>query len=84
MEVAFKFIDEALANESLDEDCLSALIMCECRMLYKNHEMVCWVEESFKLFFKETHQKLSERTASSKVKEAITDVLSMVNLEDKK
>lgn len=85
MEVAFKQIDEALSSEHVkDEDTLVAALLCECRILYKNNEMVTWVEETFKLFFVETHNQLKEKTQSSKVKQAIADVMSMVDLEDKK
>ena len=85
LEKAFKSIDEALSNEAIkDEDTLVALILCECRLLYKNHEMVTWVEESFKLFFVETHNQVKERVSGAKVREAVLDVMSMVNLEEKK
>ena len=40
-----------------------SLLMCECRILYRNQDMVNWVEEQFKLFFKETHAELSNRAA---------------------
>jgi hypothetical protein len=43
-----------------------------------------WVEETFKLFFLETHQELKKRTQSVQVKEAIEDVLSLVDLEPRK
>ena len=47
--------------------------------------MVTWVEEQFKLFFKESHETLKQKPdQSSEVKKAINDVLSMVNLDDKK
>lgn len=85
LEAAFKAIDEALQTEGLaDEETLSALLLCECRILYKNHEMVTWVEENFKLFFVETHNTLKEKSSSNKVKQSVEDVMSMVNLEEKK
>jgi hypothetical protein len=85
LEQAFKSIDEALSTESLkDEDTLVALLLSECRLLYRNHEMVTWAEETFKLFFVETHNQVKDRVDSSKVKEAVADVMSMINLEDKK
>jgi len=43
-----------------------------------------WVEETFKLFFLETHQELKKRTQIITVKESIEDVLSLVDLEPKK
>lgn len=75
-----KSIDEALSNENAitDKDTLLPLLLCECRILYKNHEMVTWVEEQFKLFFKETHTELEGRTAHSEIKQAVTDLFSMV------
>ena len=67
-----------------DDDTLVAALLCECRILYRNNDMVTWVEEAFKLFFVETHNQIKERSKSQKVKEAVDDVMSMVNLEDKK
>jgi len=58
-----------------------SLLLCECRILYRNQEMVTWVEEQFKLFFKETHTDLSSRATFPEVKDAIQDLLSMVSLE---
>lgn len=85
LETTMKAIDEAISNEALtDDETLIALLLCECRILYKNTDMVPWVEESFKLFFVETHNALAARSQSKNVKEAVADVLSMVNLEDKK
>ena len=46
--------------------------------------MVTWAEEQFKLFFVETHNGVKGRTQSQKVKQAVDDVMSMINLEDKK
>lgn len=83
LEQSLKSIDEALSNTDLvDKDTLLSLLLCECRILYKNSEMVTWVEEQFKLFFKETHAELMSRNAIPEVKEAIQDIISMVTLED--
>jgi len=72
LEQAFKAIDEALSNSALaDKDTLLSLLLCECRILYKNQAMVTWVEEHFKLFFKETHTELSSRSSLTEVKEAV-------------
>jgi len=65
----------------IDKDTILALLLCECRILYKNQEMVTWVEEQFKLFFKETHTELSARTSHLEIKQAIEDLFSMVTLE---
>lgn len=82
LEQSFKSIDEALSSETLaDKDTLVALLLSECRILYKNHEMVTWVEEQFKLFFKETHSELLPRSGHAEVKQAIEDLFSMVTLE---
>lgn len=43
--------------------------------------MVNWVEEQFKLFFKETHNDLRNRVSAAEVKEAVDDLLSMVTLD---
>jgi hypothetical protein len=56
LERAMKQIDEALSDaNSVDQDTLKALMLCECRILYKNSGMCQWVEDQFKLFFTETH-----------------------------
>ena len=44
--------------------------------------MVTWVEEQFKLFFKETHTELENRTGHAEVKQAIADLFSMVQLDN--
>jgi hypothetical protein len=85
LEVAMKSIDEVLGNINMvDLDTLKALMLCECRILYKNSTMCAWVEETFKLFFTETHNEVKKRTQHAIVKEAVNDVLCMVNVEDKK
>ena len=82
LEQAFKSIDEAVSNQAMtDKETLLALLLCECRILYKNHEMVTWVEEQFKLFFKETHTELEGRTTHPEIKQAVADLFSMVTLE---
>lgn len=56
LERAMKQIDEALSDaNTVDQDTLKALMLCECRILYKNSGMCQWVEDHFKLFFTETH-----------------------------
>ena len=85
LENCFKTIDEALGDINIiDQDTLKALLLAECRILYKNSTMCSWVEDSFKLFFSETHSEVKKRTQHASVKEAIEDVLSMVNIEEKK
>ena len=61
-----------------------AAILCECRILYQNVDVCMWVEETFKLFFLETHEDLKKRVQAAPVKQAIEDVLSLVDLEMKK
>ena len=64
LEQGVKSIDEALSNQNLtDKDTMLSLLMCECRILYRNQDMVNWVEEQFKLFFKEAHAELGNRAA---------------------
>lgn len=61
-----------------------ALLLCECRAVYSNSLMCTWVEEDFKLFFKDTHTELQKRTEHARVRNAIDDLFSMLALEDKK
>ena len=85
LEQALKALDEVLSDKEMnDSEVLMAAILCECRILYQNPEMCMWVEETFKLFFKETHQELKRRVQASSVKDSIADVLSLVDLEQKK
>lgn len=80
-----KALDEVLSDKEInDQEVLLAAILCECRILYQNPDMCQWVEETFKLFFLETHQELKKRVQFTTVKEAIEDVLSLVDLEQKK
>ena len=63
LELAMKAIDEVLGNiDMVDIDALKALLMCECRILFKNSSMCAWVEDHFKLFFTETHSEVKKRT----------------------
>ena len=77
--------DQVLANPNInDKDTLIAVLLCLCRLLYKNHDLTKWVETSFKETFKTTMAALTERasTLPDEVKFAIKDVGMMVNLED--
>ena len=79
-----KAIDDALSvpRGINDKDTILSLLVCECRILYKNQDMVTFVEEQFKMFFKETHDEIYNRVAFDEVKQAIEDVKSMVELRD--
>lgn len=79
MEPAFKTLDEVINDATLtDVDTLNAILMCECRMLYNNNGMCVWLEDAFKLFFKETHDNLKARVSAAAVKESVDDVMSLV------
>ena len=46
---------QVLAKETMnDKDTLIAVLLCLCRLLYKNHDLTKWVETSFKETFKST------------------------------
>ena len=80
-----KQIDEVLGDINMvDQDALKALLLCECRILFKNSAMCSWVEDHFKLFFTETHSEVKKRTQFPAVKESADDVLQMVDVEGKK
>ena len=77
--------EHVLANESMnDKDTLIAVLLCLCRLLYKNHDLTKWVETAFKDMFKNTLESLTARASAlpDEVKFAIKDVQMMVNLED--
>ena len=85
LEKALKIIDSILSDKDIiDQELLQAVLLCECRILYQNPEMCRWVEETFKLFFLETHQDLKKRTCHQLVKDSVDDTLSLVDLEVKK
>ena len=85
LQKAMKQIDEVLGDMNMvDQDALKALMLCECRILYKNSGMCSWVEDHFRLFFTETHNEVKKRTQIPAVKEVANDVLQMVDTEGKK
>lgn len=46
LKASLKAIDTCLGNKELkDIETLKALLLCECRILYLNHEICTWVEE---------------------------------------
>ena len=77
--------NEVLANPNMnDKDCLIAVLLCLCRLLFKNQDLTKWVETEFKATFKGTLAGLTERASAlpDEVKFAIKDVQMMVNLDD--
>jgi hypothetical protein len=73
----------ALGNGT-DEDCLNAVLLTECRLMYCNVDLCLYIEEDFQLFFTETHQKLDQVTQHQKIKNIIKDIQSMVSIEGQK
>ena len=58
-----------------------ALLMCQCRLLYKNHELTSWVESQFlQERMAQTMRTLKEKAATlaPEVNQAVSDVVSMV------
>jgi hypothetical protein len=53
LQQSLRAIDEVLTEkQNLDDvECLTSVILCECRILYRNHETCSFVEESFKQYF---------------------------------
>ena len=47
--------------EITDKDTLVAVLLCLCRLLYKNHELCTFVEKEFKGPFKATMSALEDR-----------------------
>lgn len=80
---AMKAIDTCLNNKGVEEETLKTLLLSECRILYRNHDMCQWVEDQFNMFFTETHTDLKVRTQDANTKDAIDDVTSMVEFEKK-
>ena len=65
LELSIRGIDELLKKpEITDKDTLVALILCICRVLFKNHEMCVFVEDPAQSFFKDTMMALKGRSAS--------------------
>ncbi len=62
LQAAFKAIDTCLSNKELvDPETLTALVLCECRILYQNLDMCQWLEDQFRLYFTETHADVAKR-----------------------
>lgn len=73
---SLKSIDTCLGNKELKEiETIKALLLCECRILYLNHEICTWVEEQFRLFFSETHNDLAKRMVDQSIRGAIADLM---------
>lgn len=60
-------------------------MLCECRILYRDAEICGFIEDGpHRMIFAKTHVKLRQRASAQNVKEAIEDVVSMVDLTEKK
>jgi len=59
-------INNVLANAALeDKDTLVALLLCLCRLLFKNHELTVWVEDQYlETAMQQTMNGLKARAAS--------------------
>jgi hypothetical protein len=79
---AIRAIDEVLGDkQNQDIDCLSAVLLVECRIMYKNHDVCSFMEDTFKQYFLETHTDLKRRHAANQsLAETCDDALSMVHL----
>ena len=53
--------------EITDKDTLVAVLLCMCRLLYKNHELCTFVEKEFKGPFKETMSGVEDRATNMPV-----------------
>lgn len=74
-----KKIIEVLDDETLVEPTAAlALLLCECRILYKNKKLCEFITEKNEDTFKKSHQRLELRVKNQKVKEAIDDVFMML------
>ena len=52
LELAIRGINNNLSKGDLtDKDTLVALLLCECRILFKNHDLTVWLEEQFGEFY---------------------------------
>lgn len=62
----------------IDAEALKALLICECRIIYKNKAAWEYITKTIGLPFREGHQALKKRSADKDVKECVNDVLLMV------
>uniref|UniRef100_A0A7S3I6U0 PUL domain-containing protein n=1 Tax=Favella ehrenbergii TaxID=182087 RepID=A0A7S3I6U0_9SPIT len=84
LELATRGVEAQLKNvELVDKDTIVTLLLCLCRLLYKNHDLTSWVEKSF-LELGQTLKALKARTASmsAEVGHAIADVMSMTEFSE--
>ncbi len=78
-EKALVNISEKLADEKLiDSEALSGLLLCECRIVYKNKHTVEFVKDKLEPQFRKNHQNLKTRSPAQGVKEAVNDVILMI------
>lgn len=62
LEKAMSQIGKALASlDMVDQDTLKALLLCECRILYKNSGVTAWADDN-KASFLQTHTEVRMRT----------------------
>jgi hypothetical protein len=84
LEVALKACLEVLGNKEADNDTLMAVLMCECRIFYKNIDACALIEGgAHKSAFCQTHVQLRQRSGDQAVQEACQDVVGMVDLTKK-
>lgn len=72
-------MSDACTDKGLnDNDAVTALILAETRMLYKNDRLTKLVQQELKDKFVGVHESLRKRTANNNIKEAIDDLLQLV------
>ncbi len=78
-EKALVTISEKLADKKLvDPEALSGLLLCECRIVYKNKHAVEFIKNKLEPQFRKNHQNLKTRISAQVVKEAVNDLLLMI------
>lgn len=76
IQATIEVLSDASTTSGLsDNDAITALILAETRMLYKNDKLTKMVQSELKDKFVQVHEQLRTRTANNNIKEAVDDLL---------
>mmetsp|Transcript_31610 Transcript_31610/g.48342 ORF Transcript_31610/g.48342 Transcript_31610/m.48342 type:complete len:145 (-) Transcript_31610:32-466(-) len=71
-------VSEQLDHIANDAEALTAVLLSECRILYKNKELVDLISEDQKIKWTKAHSIAKIKTKDASSKEAVEDFLSLI------
>lgn len=79
IQTSIEVLSEAGSAKGLqDNDAITALLLAETRMLYKNDKLTKAVQGELKDKFEQTHSQLRQRVVTNNIKEAVDDLLQLI------